>query len=61
MVPHFKLCLDDVAAHVFPKKAGQIQKRYMRRNVRFDKGGTMTVKEWVARVSELNGYLKDFP
>eukprot|EP00957_Ditylum_brightwellii_P023362 1763172-Ditylum_brightwellii.AAC.1 len=21
----------------------------------------MTVKEWVAQVSELNGYLKDFP
>eukprot|EP00957_Ditylum_brightwellii_P124737 9507325-Ditylum_brightwellii.AAC.1 len=28
-VPHFQLCLDDVAAHVFPKKAGQTQKRYM--------------------------------
>eukprot|EP00957_Ditylum_brightwellii_P169536 12903360-Ditylum_brightwellii.AAC.1 len=25
-VPHFDLCLDDVAEHVFPKKAGQIQK-----------------------------------
>eukprot|EP00957_Ditylum_brightwellii_P054731 4147522-Ditylum_brightwellii.AAC.1 len=24
----FKLCLDDVAEHVFPKKAGQTQKRY---------------------------------
>eukprot|EP00957_Ditylum_brightwellii_P085148 6474373-Ditylum_brightwellii.AAC.1 len=48
MVPHFELCLDDVAAHVFPEKAGQTQKRYMRRNIRYS-GGTTTVKEWVAR------------
>eukprot|EP00957_Ditylum_brightwellii_P085961 6540340-Ditylum_brightwellii.AAC.1 len=32
-VPHYELCLDDVAKHVFPEKAGQIQKRYMRRNI----------------------------
>eukprot|EP00957_Ditylum_brightwellii_P173046 13174863-Ditylum_brightwellii.AAC.1 len=25
-VPHFELCLDDVAEHVFPKKDGQSQK-----------------------------------
>eukprot|EP00957_Ditylum_brightwellii_P017834 1343170-Ditylum_brightwellii.AAC.1 len=25
-VPHFDQCLDDVAEHVFPEKAGQIQK-----------------------------------
>eukprot|EP00957_Ditylum_brightwellii_P047890 3637293-Ditylum_brightwellii.AAC.1 len=58
-VPHFKLCLDDVAEHVFPKKAGQTQKRYMQRNLLLV--GGMTVKEWVAQVSELNKYLKDFP
>eukprot|EP00957_Ditylum_brightwellii_P040324 3051613-Ditylum_brightwellii.AAC.1 len=51
-VPHFKLCLDDVAEHVLPKRAGQTQKRYMRRNLRLV--GQMTVKEWVAQVSELN-------
>eukprot|EP00957_Ditylum_brightwellii_P063529 4821690-Ditylum_brightwellii.AAC.1 len=61
MVPHFEMCLDDVAAHVFPEKARQTQKRYMRRNIRYSRGGTTTVKEWVARVLELNGYLKDFP
>eukprot|EP00957_Ditylum_brightwellii_P092601 7051345-Ditylum_brightwellii.AAC.1 len=33
----------------------------MRRNIRYSGGGTGTVKEWVARVSDLNGYLKDFP
>eukprot|EP00957_Ditylum_brightwellii_P060744 4611992-Ditylum_brightwellii.AAC.1 len=58
-VPHFKLCLDDVAKHVFPEKAGQTQKRYMQRNIRYSRG--TTVKEWVAKVSELNSYLKDFP
>eukprot|EP00957_Ditylum_brightwellii_P021513 1622206-Ditylum_brightwellii.AAC.1 len=60
MVPHFKLCLDDVAGHVFPEKAGQTQKRYMQRNIWYNRG-TTTVKEWMARVLELNGYLKDFP
>eukprot|EP00957_Ditylum_brightwellii_P123788 9436334-Ditylum_brightwellii.AAC.1 len=58
-VPHFDLCLDGVTEHVFPKKAGQTQKRYMQRNLRLV--GGMTVKEWVAQVSKLNGYLKDFP
>eukprot|EP00957_Ditylum_brightwellii_P089712 6832628-Ditylum_brightwellii.AAC.1 len=58
-VPHFKLCLDDVAKYVFPEKAGQIQKYYTRRNIRWSKD--YTVKEWVARVQELNRYLKDFP
>eukprot|EP00957_Ditylum_brightwellii_P200121 15256140-Ditylum_brightwellii.AAC.1 len=57
-VPHFKLCLDDVAEQVFPEKAGQIQKHYMQRNVRYDK--EFTIKEWVAQVTELNSYLKDF-
>eukprot|EP00957_Ditylum_brightwellii_P100432 7655313-Ditylum_brightwellii.AAC.1 len=45
--------------HVFPKKAGQTQKHYMQRHLWLV--GGMTIKEWVALVSELNGYLKDFP
>eukprot|EP00957_Ditylum_brightwellii_P100868 7687748-Ditylum_brightwellii.AAC.1 len=49
-----------MGAHVFPEKAGQTQKRYMQRNIQYSRG-TTTMKEWVARVSELNGYLKDFP
>eukprot|EP00957_Ditylum_brightwellii_P198869 15158181-Ditylum_brightwellii.AAC.1 len=60
VVPHLKKCLDDVAAPVLPEKAGQTQKRYMQRNIWYS-GGTTTVKEWVARVLELNSYLKDFP
>eukprot|EP00957_Ditylum_brightwellii_P159908 12171817-Ditylum_brightwellii.AAC.1 len=51
-VPHFNLCLDDVAEHVFPEKAGKIQKYYMQRNIRY--GRNNTVKEWVAQVQELN-------
>eukprot|EP00957_Ditylum_brightwellii_P037923 2868569-Ditylum_brightwellii.AAC.1 len=57
-VTNFELCLDDVAKHVFLGKSGQIQKCYIRRNICYNRGTTM--KEWVARVSELNGYLKDF-
>eukprot|EP00957_Ditylum_brightwellii_P102333 7800451-Ditylum_brightwellii.AAC.1 len=44
---------------VFPEKASEIQKCYMQRNIYYGKDDT--VKEWVARVQELNGYLKDFP
>eukprot|EP00957_Ditylum_brightwellii_P080590 6129557-Ditylum_brightwellii.AAC.1 len=58
-VPNFKLCLGDVAEHVFPEKVGQTQKCYMQRNLWLM--GPMTVKEWVAQVSELNKYLNDFP
>eukprot|EP00957_Ditylum_brightwellii_P022057 1663871-Ditylum_brightwellii.AAC.1 len=46
-VMNFKLCLDDVAKHVFPDQLGQIQKRYMWRNIHYSRG--TTVKEWVAR------------
>eukprot|EP00957_Ditylum_brightwellii_P103328 7874708-Ditylum_brightwellii.AAC.1 len=42
-VPHFDQCLDDVAKHIFLEKAGQIQKRYMQRNICF--GKDLTVKE----------------
>eukprot|EP00957_Ditylum_brightwellii_P116567 8891417-Ditylum_brightwellii.AAC.1 len=48
-----------MAKHEFLEKAGQTQKLYMQRNICF--GGGITVKKWVAQVSELNGYLKDFP
>eukprot|EP00957_Ditylum_brightwellii_P145361 11070012-Ditylum_brightwellii.AAC.1 len=58
-VPHFNKCPNDVAEHVFLETAGQIQKHYMQRNLRYSKD--LAVKEWVAQVQELNGYLKDFP
>eukprot|EP00957_Ditylum_brightwellii_P164173 12499725-Ditylum_brightwellii.AAC.1 len=47
-----------MAKHVFPEKVGQTQNCYMQRNIRYCRG--ITVKEWVAQVSELNSYLKDF-
>eukprot|EP00957_Ditylum_brightwellii_P033498 2538471-Ditylum_brightwellii.AAC.1 len=40
-VPHFELCLDDVAKHVLPEKAGQTQKRYMQRNIWYSRGTTV--------------------
>eukprot|EP00957_Ditylum_brightwellii_P085553 6507635-Ditylum_brightwellii.AAC.1 len=43
-VPHFELCLDDMAEHVFPEKARQTQKCYIWRNLWLV--GQMTVKEW---------------
>eukprot|EP00957_Ditylum_brightwellii_P167792 12773070-Ditylum_brightwellii.AAC.1 len=48
-----------MAKHVFPEKAGQTQKRHMQRNIRYD--GGITVKEWVAQVTEMNSHLKDVP
>eukprot|EP00957_Ditylum_brightwellii_P067053 5089963-Ditylum_brightwellii.AAC.1 len=45
-VAHFKLCLDGMSEHMFPKKAGQTQRHYMRRNLQLV--GEMTIKEWVA-------------
>eukprot|EP00957_Ditylum_brightwellii_P147361 11220710-Ditylum_brightwellii.AAC.2 len=37
-VPHFELCLDDMAKHVIPEKSGQNQKRYMQRNIHYNRG-----------------------
>eukprot|EP00957_Ditylum_brightwellii_P127136 9693125-Ditylum_brightwellii.AAC.1 len=39
-VPHFELCLDDMAKHVFPEKEGQTQKHYMQRNICYSRGTT---------------------
>eukprot|EP00957_Ditylum_brightwellii_P011246 850980-Ditylum_brightwellii.AAC.1 len=36
----FSRAMHDVAAHVFPEKAGHAQKHYMQRNLRF--GGGIT-------------------
>jgi len=58
-VQHFKRCLDDVTKHVFPKRALQTQKRYMRRFLR--KPPTMKIREYVARVIEINDLLSQFP
>ena len=55
----YELCMDALARHVFPKRASQLQKRYMRRFVRKPAG--MTTKQFAARLQELNAYLPKFP
>ena len=55
----FSACLDAVSASVFPRRALLLQKRYMRRFVR--KPPTMTTRDYVARISEMNSYLPLFP
>ena len=56
---HFNAVMQDVTEHVFPKKALLYQKRYMRRFMRKPK--EMSTRLYVARVNELNEYLKRFP
>ena len=56
---NFKLCLRDVTTHVFPQRALNRQKRYMRRYMRKQVG--MSTREFAARLAELNAYLADFP
>ena len=46
-------------ALVFPKRAAITQKRFMRRFLR--KPATMTTREYVDRVTEINSYLVEFP
>jgi hypothetical protein len=55
----FLMALDAVTRHVFPKRAAQLQKRYMRRVV--CKPATMSTKQFAARIRELNAYLPLFP
>lgn len=55
----FLHCLQDVTNHIFPQRALSFQKRYMRRYLRKPK--EMSTREFAARISELNQYLKQFP
>ena len=57
-VQNFEKSLDDVAEHVFPEKAAQTHRRYLRY---LKKPSDMPVKVYVARICELNEYLSDFP
>ena len=58
-VANFETCLQAVTKHVFPQRAMAHQKRYMRRYMR--KPRDMSTREFVARVTELNAYLTEFP
>ena len=58
-VATFNSSLKALTAHVFPMKALQQQKRYMRRFMK--KTLKMTLQEYVSRVVELNQYLTELP
>jgi hypothetical protein len=55
----FLACLQDVTNHIFPQRALSFQKRYMRCYLKKPKD--MSTREFAARISELNQYLKQFP
>jgi hypothetical protein len=56
---NFQTVLNELTTHVFPQRALQQQKRYMRRWMRKPK--TMQIRDFVTRVVELNDYLPKFP
>jgi hypothetical protein len=56
---NFELCLRDVSTHIFPQRALAHQKRYMRRYMR--KPREVAMREFAARVAEMNEYLSQFP
>ncbi len=56
---HYEEVMRDIMNYVFPRRALQIQKRYMRRHMR--KAPYMKMKDYMARVEELNNYLSMFP
>ena len=56
---HFQQVMRDLILYVFPRKALRIQKRYMRRQMR--KPQSMKVRDFVARVQEINNCLSQFP
>ena len=56
---NFNTCLDRVTAYVFPARALQVQRRFLRRHMR--KKPDCTIREFNARLHELNSYLPDFP
>ncbi len=56
---HFALVLQDMGTYVFPRRALQMEKRFMRRYMR--KPRKLKMREFMARVEELNHDLRYFP
>jgi hypothetical protein len=56
---HFALVIGDMGAYVFPQRALQMEKRFMRRFMR--KPRKLKMREFMARVEELNHDLRYFP
>jgi len=58
-VDSLKKCLNDLTSYVFPERAEQQQKRWMRRQL--FKPRKWSTREFAGRVTELNSYFKFFP
>ena len=58
-VAHLELVMNSVSNHVFPERAVRTQKRWMRRQLR--KPHDLSIREWVARVVELNDQIPNYP
>ena len=58
-VANFTECLNAVTAHHLPQKALIRQKRYLRRDVK--KPREMNIRQFTARINEINEYLAFFP
>jgi hypothetical protein len=56
---HFVQVINDMGNYVFPRRALQMEKRYMRRYMR--KPRRLKMREYMARVEELNNDLRYFP
>ena len=56
---HLKTCLTELKKHIFPRKALNNQKRYMRRFLR--KPREMKIREFMTRLNEINELLTLFP
>ena len=57
-IASLKVCLQEVTNYVLPRRALQIQRRYMRQISK--KPQSQTIKEYMARYEELNTYLTLF-
>ena len=56
---HLKTCLTELKKHIFPQKALNNQKRYMRRFLR--KPREMKIREFMTRLNKINELLTLFP
>ena len=56
---HFETCVNKLTEHVFPTLAAVTQNRYMKRFMK--KPPTASIREYVARVKEMNEYFPLYP
>ena len=56
---NYTKCMQMLATHVFPKNALTIQRQWFHRYLHKEFG--IKMREFVARVNEINAYLEDFP